>query len=260
MDAHTTVVDGLEVSHGGTFDGPPVVFVHGAMDGGRAFLRTTQHLSDTSWWFYDRRGYGRSIAERPSDFEDHVHDLVTVLEHVRSVDGSAPVLMGHSLGAAFALVATERRPDLVAALVTYDSPLPWAPWWHMPVPVIEPWDPEGEAERFLRLILGDEGWEALTPETQARKAREGLTWVTEISSAQTWDGFSAERIEVPALFASGMTPASAQHSRAADELVADAPRGRRILVPDTPHAAHLSHPEEIARLVRVGLAYAVEEA
>jgi len=247
------VGDGLEVSHGGAPDGAPVVFVHGAMDSGRAFLRTTELLPETSWWFYDRRGYGRSAASQPVDFGGHVGDLVTVLDHVRSVDGTAPVLVGHSLGGAIALAATDGRPDLVAALVTYDAPLPWAPWWSMPIPVIEPWDPEGEAERFLRLILGDEGWEALTPETQARKGREGLAWVTEIPSAQAWDRFTAGRIEVPALFATGTSAQSGQHRRAADELVAEAPHGRRILVQGAPHAAHLTHPEEIARLVRVAL-------
>jgi pimeloyl-ACP methyl ester carboxylesterase len=251
------VVDGLHITHGGAAGGPPVVFVHGAMDSGRAFLRTTPHLPEVSWWIYDRRGYGRSPAESPSDFEGQVGDVITVLDHVRSVEGTTAVLVGHSLGAAMAIVAADRRPDLVAALVTYEAPAPWADWWRMPLPTLEPWDPEGETERLLRHLLGDEGWESLSPETRARKLIDGLAWATEITSASSWDG-SAIGVTVPAVLAHGTSPGSVQHVRVVDELLVVAPHARRVVIEDAPHAAHLSHPEDVARLVRLGLDLAAD--
>ena len=74
--------DGLHVGRGGRPDGRAVVLVHGAMDRGAAFLKVTRSLGDLDWWVYDRRGYGRSVADTPAEVDDHVADLVAVLEVV----------------------------------------------------------------------------------------------------------------------------------------------------------------------------------
>ncbi|HEY6532435.1 MAG TPA: alpha/beta hydrolase [Acidimicrobiales bacterium] len=248
--------NGLGIGHGGTPDGPPVVFVHGAMDRGAAFLRVARLLPETSWWVYDRRGYGRSADAGTTDFEGHVGDLVEILEHVRSSTGSAPVLVGHSLGGTIALTATYRRPDLVAALATYEAALSWAPWWEARYPLLDPPDPDREAERFLRRILGDERWLALPAATRERRRRDGQAYVAEFGSARRQEGFAANEIAVPVLLAHGTSTGSAQPARAAEEMVAELRHGRRVVFEGAPHGAHLSHPAEMADLVRQALAAA----
>jgi pimeloyl-ACP methyl ester carboxylesterase len=224
------------------------------MDTGRGFLRTVELLPEISWWIYDRRGYGRSAGDGTTDFEGHVADLAVVLEHVGAVEGSTPVLMGHSLGGAIALALTQRRPDLVAALATFEAPAPWAEWWTMPHPFAEPRDPAREAEGFLRRMLGDDRWEALTPETRERKLRDGVAWVTELDSAAVWKGLEPAALEVPLVLGCGdASHISLQHARLIDEVMASSPHGVRVVIEGAPHTAHLTHPAEIADVVRLAI-------
>jgi len=250
--------NGLQMERGGTPDGPPVVFVHGVMDRGAAFLRTTRLLPETDWWLYDRRGYGRSIDAGPADFVGHIGDLVAVLEVVGEASGRRPVVVGHSLGGALVLIAAHRRPDLVAAVATFEAPLSWKPWWRVRQPLLDPVDPdpELEAERFLRLMLGDERWEALPAAARQKRLREAPAYVAEVTTVRDFEGFVAAEIEVPVVLAHGTSEHAAQPSRVADELLVDLPRGHRVVVDGAPHAGHLTHPAAIADLVRTALAEA----
>jgi pimeloyl-ACP methyl ester carboxylesterase len=247
--------NGLQMERGGTPDGPPVVFVHGVMDRGAAFLRTTRLLPDTDWWVYDRRGYGRSLDAGTTDFEGHIGDVVAVLEVVVEISGRRPVLLGHSLGGALVLIAASRRPDLVAAVVTFEAPLSWKPWWVVRQPLLDPVDPdpELEAERFLRLMLGDERWERLPLAAREKRLLEGPAYVAEVTSVRDFEGLVAAEIEVPVVLAHGTSEHAAQPSRVADELLVDLPRGQRVVVDGAPHAGHLTHPAALADVVRLAL-------
>jgi pimeloyl-ACP methyl ester carboxylesterase len=241
--------DGLDVGHGGTPGGVPVVFVHGAMDRGAAFLRVTRLLADTSWWVYDRRGYGRSVEGGTTDIQGHVCDLVGVLERVSVVDGRRPVVVGHSVGGAVALAATEQRPDLVESLLVYEAAMSWMPWATHAIAEVTAGSPEQAAERFLRRHLGDEGWESMSPPSRDRRRAEGRALVAELSSAGRTPLFTPAAIERPVVVAHG-SDAPERAVLAADAMLADLPHARRVVVQGTPHGAHLSHPMEIAALVR----------
>src|SRR5262245_1372086 len=100
-----------------------VGFVHGVLDRGRSFMRVARILDEEcrmTW--YDRRGYGASVdAARPgADIDAQVADVLTVL------DGRHGVVVGHSFGGMIALGAAAAAPDLVDALVVYETRLAWA--------------------------------------------------------------------------------------------------------------------------------------
>jgi pimeloyl-ACP methyl ester carboxylesterase len=239
---------GLDVGRGGTPDGTPVVFVHGAMDRGAAFLRVTRLLPGTDWWIYDRRGYGRSASAGTTDIDGHVADLVAVLEQVHDQRDAPAVVVGHSIGGAVALAATERRPDLVDALLVYEAPMSRMPWSTVALAAVAAGTPEEAAERFLRRHLGDAAWEALPEANRARRLAEGWPLVAELVSAGRGPFFEPSAIDRPVVVAHG-SEAQERAVRSADAILAGLANGRREVVEGAPHGAHLSHPDAMACLV-----------
>lgn len=69
---------------------------------------------------YDRRGHSASTApERQGTIADDVADLVAILEHV----GTPSVLVGHSYGATVCLLTTLAHPQLIIGAVVHEPPL-----------------------------------------------------------------------------------------------------------------------------------------
>jgi pimeloyl-ACP methyl ester carboxylesterase len=247
--------DGLHLGRGGDPAGSPVVFVHGAMDRGAAFLRVTRLLADLDWWVYDRRGYGRSLTEQPAELDDHVADLIGILEVVRDRSTGRPVVAGHSLGGTIALAAAHRRPDLVAAVVSYESPLMWADWWPRRGPGgsnLEDDAPAVAAEAFMRRVAGDAVWESLPEATRLRRLEEGSALVAELRSARRVAAYVPVEITVPAVVARGSST-DEHRERAASVLHEEIPGAELVLVEGADHGAHVSRPEEFAALVRRAL-------
>jgi pimeloyl-ACP methyl ester carboxylesterase len=250
--------DGLHLGRGGDRSGPPVVFVHGAMDRGAAFLRVTRLLPDVDWWVYDRRGYGRSVTDHPAELDDHIVDLIGLLELVHGRTGRSSVVAGHSLGGSIALGAAHRRSDLVAAVVSYESPLTWAEWWPRRGPGggnLEDDPPEVAAERFMRRVVGDEVWEALPEATRQRRMQEGRALVAELSSARRVAAYVPVEIGVPATISRG-SDTDDHRERAARVLHEEIPGAELVLLAGADHGAHVSRPDEFAALVRRALARA----
>ena len=145
-----------------------IVFVHGTLDDGHGFRRVQDELPRWTTTTYDRRGWGGST--QPASLDDDVADLRNLL-----LRADRPVgLVGHSFGAAIACTVAATTPDHVAWVMAYEPPLPWLPWW----PELAPWeelvlgaglDPADAAERMLRAVLGDGGWDRLPPRVQQQR-------------------------------------------------------------------------------------------
>src|SRR5687767_6620707 len=92
-----------------------------------------------------------------------------VLVHGSMDRGASSVVVGHSSGGVVALAAAERRPDLVAAVGAFESPMSWMPWWPKQsaggTAMQAASDPGDAVERFMRRMVGDERWESLPPKT-----------------------------------------------------------------------------------------------
>ena len=158
-------------------EGPRVVIVHGAMDRSASFGRVGRHLRDLHLVRYDRRGYGESAALGTGTLDEHVEDLLGVL------DGRPATVFGHSIGGVIALVAAQRAagPGAVACSPTR-PPTPWAPWWPQPKPRPAR-DPADEAEAFMRRAIGDHFWNRLPARTrEARPAAEGPALLADLAS------------------------------------------------------------------------------
>ncbi|HZA75502.1 MAG TPA: alpha/beta hydrolase [Acidimicrobiales bacterium] len=249
-------------------EGPLVVLVHGAMDRSSSFLRVRRLLEgECRVVRYDRRGYGRSLAAGPPvSFDQQVDDLAAVIR-----DRHAAVLVGHSLGGVVCLALAERSPGQVGAVLAYEAPMMWEPWWPtdsagsaaLASSELATGDGDGgegdgaAAEAFMRRMLGNARWERLPAAVRAERRAEGATLLAELRSVRPPSRvpYNPERVTVPVVAAFG-TETQLQHRRAAQELGSRAPRGVLEAIEGAGHGAHLSHPVELAALVRGSLSLA----
>lgn len=247
----------LFVSEHGAADGRPlVVLIHGSMDRSSAFARVQRHLDDLHVVRYDRRGYGRSTGLGPATtFGVQVDDLAAV------IDGRPAILVGHSSGGVVALAHAQRAPELVRAVVAYESPMAWAPWWPSASAggraLAEGTSPEDAAEGFMRRMIGDERWERLPPRTRAARRAEGPALIADLLQIRDRANppYDPAAITVPVIAAHG-ADSSAHHQQTARALADAAPAAELVVVAGARHGIHLTHPAAMARLVRLALARA----
>lgn len=110
-----------------------VLALHGYNDYGGAFAALGQDLSrrGISVFAYDQRGFGASLGvwpdpHRSPDVDRLSADLASVAQALAERDPERPLfLLGESMGAAVALVALERYPELPVAGVILQSPALW---------------------------------------------------------------------------------------------------------------------------------------
>lgn len=239
-------------------DGPPgaprVVFVHGALDRSTAFLRVVRLLPDLSTTRYDRRGYGKSLAAGASPaFAGQVDDLASVVADRPSV------IFGHSLGGVVAVAFAEQHPALAQAVVAYEAPMSWAPWWPETTAGGRAMDDAGSdedaAERFMRRMVGDARWDALPARTRLQRRAEGPALVAELRSLRppAPAPYDPTRVAVPVIAACG-SASKPHHQKTARKLAEAIPGAELRVVPGAGHGIHLSHPAAVVELVRAALA------
>lgn len=226
---------------------PLVVLVHGSMDRSTSFAKLVRRLGDLHVVRYDRRGYGNSVAAGPADLDGHTGDLVDLLA------GRPAVLVGHSLGGVVALAAAARAPGLVRAVLAYEAPMPWLPWWSERSAgsvVMDDVDPAEAAERFMRRMIGDDRWARLPPSTRLQRRAEGPALVRELRSVRTGNRpYDLGAVKVPVVAACG-SRSKPHHREAAHELGRTAVDGELVEVDGADHGVHLTHSEVFADLVR----------
>src|SRR4051812_40372919 len=126
-DWHTGFVEtnGLRLHYtrrGG--DKPPIVLAHGVTDAGPCWTPVADALAaEYDAIMVDARGHGHSDAPEggygPADQADDLAGVITALELER------PAVLGHSMGAATALVLAGAYSDRVGAILLEDPPA----WW-----------------------------------------------------------------------------------------------------------------------------------
>ncbi len=243
---YVELVPGVIGASGG--GGAQVLFVHGVMDRGAAFLRTTRRLDDVAWTIYDRRGYGRSAGGEPVSFSAHVDDLVAIVD---SMSGDI-TLVGHSLGGLLALHAAVVRPDRIASVVAYEAPLSFLAWW----PVadaegrrLEDDVPEVGLDRFMRRVIGDAAWEALPESTRQQRIGEWPAVLAELVTVREQGAFDPASVRAPCVV-SRAHPSGDHRVRSGEWLVSNLTDAELVLLDDSVHNAHMADPDRFAALVR----------
>jgi pimeloyl-ACP methyl ester carboxylesterase len=226
---------------------PTYLLVHGSMDRATSFRRLEMALPEATIISYDRRGYAGSLDRGPTeDFAPQVDDLVEVL------DGRAVVAFGHSFGAGVVAAAAVRRPDLIRAAVLWEPPMPWRPGWPTSTAgalALDGTDPAETAEAFMIRLVGRRIWDRLPPSTHAARRAEGATLVAEMRSLRSGPPWDPTEVTVPVIIGSG-TESHPHQQRNVETIATEFPDAERVAVDGAHHGAHLSHPAEIAALMR----------
>jgi len=227
-----------------------VVLVHGTLDRSSVFLRVQRLLEDLTVVRYDRRGYAKSFdVGACTSFDDHVNDLAEV------VAGRPSIVAGHSLGGVVALAFAQRAPELVPAVVSYESPMPWLPGWPSATAgsaaMASASDSGMAAERFMRRMIGDARWESLPERTKEQRRQEGPALVAELRSIRSPAPapYDPALITMPVVIGRG-TRSKPHHQEAAGRLAEALPKGELVVIDGADHGIHLSDPAAFAALIR----------
>jgi N-formylmaleamate deformylase len=114
-------------------DKPPVVLAHGFSDDGLCWTPVAELLAAKyDVVMVDARGHGKSDGPpRGYGSAEHAGDIAGVITGLRL---KRPAMLGHSMGAATALVLAGAYPDLPRAILLEDPP----PWWVAAPPTRRP--------------------------------------------------------------------------------------------------------------------------
>jgi pimeloyl-ACP methyl ester carboxylesterase len=100
--------------------GPPILLIHPAGATAATWGLVAGELAHLGRVLaYDRRGYSRSRAEPVHSIPRHTADAAALLD---SLHASPAVVVGTSVGATIAIDLARRRPELVRAVIAYESP------------------------------------------------------------------------------------------------------------------------------------------
>jgi pimeloyl-ACP methyl ester carboxylesterase len=237
----------------GVIDDPQVVLVHGSLDRSAGLLKLSRRLDDHYRVSrYDRRGYGRSVpCSGPFGVDEQVGDLVELLGSVERRTGPS-VIVGHSYGGNVALATAQRRPDLVAGVVTYETPLSWRDWWPNDSAGGDAlaWqtDPAEAAERFMRRLIGDARWERLPPSSRRARREEGAAMVGELLDLRRRPAWDPAAIDAPVLAMHGEL-GQPHHRRAAEAIAGEIRGGELATLAGARHPGPNTHPDDAAELI-----------
>jgi pimeloyl-ACP methyl ester carboxylesterase len=144
-----------------------------------------------------------------------------------------------------------RAPEVVVSVGAFESPMSWTAQWPSRSAggeALRQRDDAEAAERFMRGIVGDAVWERLPARTRAARCAEGPALVAELAALRAGAPYDPLEVKVPVVTGYG-TRSKPYHQEAARQLAEQVPDGELVVVADSGHGAHTSHPQAFADFV-----------
>jgi pimeloyl-ACP methyl ester carboxylesterase len=216
----------------------------------------------------DAYGSGSS-PEWPSDRRIALADEVALLEPVFHQAGDAFSLVGHSYGAAVALMAARQQPQRVRALVLYEPTLFSLIEADGPAPneadgirnavaaaaaALDAGDRNLAAKCFIDYWMGPGSWDATPPERQPAIANATVNvrrWAHALMTEPTpLAGFA--NLDIPVLLLTGARSTASAHG-VASRLLGVLPRAEHVVFERLGHMGPITHPEPVNEAIAVFL-------
>jgi len=217
----------------------------------------------------DSYGSGKS-PEWPSDRTITLRDEVAFIEPVLAAAGTPLTLVGHSYGAAVALIAALHHPARVRALALYEPTLFALVDAHGPPPngadgirntvaaasaALDAGDRDAAAEHFIDFWMGAGSWKHTPAQRKPAIADSGINvrrWSHALFTEPTpLAAFGA--LDVPVLYMVGKQSPESAHA-VARLLLPVLPRVRLVEFEGLGHMAPVTHPERVNEAIAAFLA------
>lgn len=255
--------------------GPGVVCLHANASSSSQWRELMELLSaDYRVFAPDSYGAGKSPPWHSSR-KLTLGDEVRFIEPVLEMAGAPLVLVGHSYGAAIALLAAIARPQRIAALALFEPTLFSLVDARSPPPngadgirhtvlaasaALDAADPDGAARHFIDFWMGQGSWEATAPARKPAILASIVSlrhWAHALTTEPTpLNAFAA--LNVPILYMlGGASPLSAR--AVASCLIPVLPQVRVVEFPGLGHMAPVTHPGVINPAIAGFLAEAQDQ-
>ncbi len=249
--------------------GPAVICLHSnASHSGQWRALMTQLAPRHRVLAPDSYGSGYS-PEWPSDRTIALADEVAFLDPVFAKAGDSFSLVGHSYGAAVALIAALQQPQRVRALVLYEPTLFSLIEADGPAPneadgirnavmsaaaALDAGDKNLAAKSFIDYWMGHGSWDATPPERQLGMANSTVNvrrWAHALMTEPTpLAGFAS--LGVPVLLMTGGHSTTSAHG-VARRLLSALPRAEHVVFERLGHMGPITHPELVNEAIDVFL-------
>ena len=219
--------------------GEPILGIHGTGSSAMAWREAADTFSELGRVIvYDRRGCTRSERPQPyvTNVRQHAEDAAAL---ILALDAAPAIVIGRSYGGETAVELALTRPELVRALVLLEAPIfgldPDARAWEealvQRVEEAAERDPASVAETFLRVVLGDDGWESLPRRVRSMFRDNGPAILAE-EQGGSLDSTAEDlgRISVPTLLVAG-EDSPEMFGRVTERMAAAIPGSRLEWVP-----------------------------
>lgn len=229
-------------------EGPPVVFSHGFLMDHEMFAPQVEALAgEFRCIVWDERGFGQTPADEPFTYWDSATDVLALLSHLGIEQA---VLAGMSQGGFLSLRAALLAPERVKGLVLIDTQSGTEDPEHLPgyEGMNEEWVANGPAavqETVAGLILGEgvdpQPWYA----KWAAASHEGFAVPFRCLADRDDITDRLDEIRCPAIIFHGDQDVAIPMEKA--EQLRDALVGceELVVVKGAPHAANMSHPDQV---------------
>jgi pimeloyl-ACP methyl ester carboxylesterase len=222
-----------------------IVCVHGGLDRGGSFARLARRLDDFDVVAFDRRGYQGSRALGVGTLDQHVDDVVALVD--AEARRGPVIVFGHSVGGVIAFGAAIREPLAIDLVVAYESPLPWILPREHSRPLLGE-DPSEEVEIFFKRMVSRGAWERLSEAEKLSRRLDGPALLADLRAVRSVAPYDLSELDVPSVYAHG-DGVLAPYYRELAALLAERFSLGEVEMSGAGHGAHLANPDQLAHLL-----------
>ncbi len=226
-----------------------LVTVHGGLDRGRSFARVARRLADWDVITYDRRGYQLSRDLGVGRFDEHVHDLVGIIERERERHDAPIITLGHSFGGVVLLGALAATSGLVDGSVLYEAPLPWI-LRREDRRTIPTTASDRAAEEFFKHVVSPAAWDRLSAAERLSRQLDGPALLSDLRVLEEPAPFDVTALREHVIYAYGHWERTPYYRELGARVAQLTDAMRFVEVDDAHHDAHLRRPDALAALAR----------